>query len=216
LATVAAVITNVYIDGFNLYYGCLRTSSYKWLDLGRLCAGLLPDNQVHRIRYFTARIQGRPDDPDGPNRQEAYLAALGSVPGLSIHYGHFLASTTKAMPVDPPPPPASPLVKVHKMEEKGSDVNLATWMVTDAFENDCELAVLITNDSDLAEPMNVVASRCGKQVGLINPHPRRASRAPIRQKPIFVKEIRKGLLAASQFPDQVRVGKRTLHKPPAW
>jgi NYN domain len=51
------------------------------------------------------------------------------------------------------------------------DVNLATWMLTDAFENDCELAVLITNDSDLAEPVNIVASRCGKQVGLINRTP---------------------------------------------
>jgi NYN domain len=177
------VITNVYIDGFNLYYGCLRGSPYKWLDLGKLCAMLLPGNEIHRIRYFTARIQARPQDPDGPNRQDTYLAALGSVPNLTVHYGHFLASQTKAMLVNPPAPPASPIVWVHKMEEKGSDVNLATWMLTDAFEDECELAVLVTNDSDLAEPMKVVAERYGRSAGLINPHPRRASSRALAAEP---------------------------------
>ena len=210
------MITNVYVDGFNLYYGCLRSSPYKWLDLGAVCAKLLPGNQVHRIRYFTARIQARPNDPDGPNRQEAYLGALGSIPGLTIHYGHFLASETTAMLVHPPPPPASPFVKVHKMEEKGSDVNLGAWMITDAFEGDCELATLITNDSDLAEPMAIVAQRCGKPVGLINPHPRRASRALLQQKPVFVKSIRAGVLASSQFSPLVKADGRTFHKPANW
>jgi hypothetical protein len=83
------VLANVYIDGFNLYYGCLRRTPYKWLDLGKLCETLLTDNEIHRIRYFTARIEARPDDPDAPNRQDAYLRALRSVPNLTIHYGHF-------------------------------------------------------------------------------------------------------------------------------
>jgi hypothetical protein len=102
------------------------------------------------------------------------------------------------------------------MEEKGSDVNLATWMLTDAFENDCELAVLVTNDSDLAEPMGIVAQRCGKRVGLINPHRRRASRALVNRRPIFVKEIRTGVLRESQFPGEVHVGGRKVHKPDLW
>src|SRR5207245_2942958 len=156
------MLANIYIDGFNLYYGCLRRSAYKWLDLGKLCEKLLTDNEIHRIRCFTARIEARDDDPDAPNRQDAYLRALGSVPNLTIHYGHFLASTPIMRLASPPPPPASPLVRVHKMEEKGSDVNLATWMLTDAFENDCELAVLVTNDSDLAEPMLIVPARSAK------------------------------------------------------
>lgn len=210
------MLANVYIDGFNLYYGCLRSSRYKWLDLGSLCEKLLPENEVHRIRYFTARIQAREDDPDAPNRQDVYLRALRSVPNLTIHYGHFLASTATMRLADPPPPPAWPSVRVQKMEEKGSDVNLATWMLTDAFENDCELAVLVTNDSDLAEPMRVVAQRCGKPVGLINPHPRRASRTLVRCNPVFVKEIRSGALRDSQFPDEVSVGGRKVHKPDSW
>jgi hypothetical protein len=209
------MLTNVYMDGFNLYYGCLRGSPYKWLDLGALCARLLPGSQIHRIRYFTARIKARPSDPDAPNRQEAYLAALGSIPALSIHYGHFLASRTTMLLVSPPAG-ISPFVRVHKTEEKGSDVNLATWMLTDAFDRDCEQAVLVTNDSDLAEPMKIVAQRLAMPVGLINPQPRKASRALLNQRPVFVKGIRPGVLASSQFADQVRAGKRTLHRPATW
>jgi len=36
------MLTNVYVDGFNLYYGCLKGTPYKWLDLGALCQALLP------------------------------------------------------------------------------------------------------------------------------------------------------------------------------
>ena len=32
----------VYIDGFNLYYGAVKDSPYRWLDLGALCAHMLP------------------------------------------------------------------------------------------------------------------------------------------------------------------------------
>lgn len=48
--------TNVYVDGFNLYYGSLKGTAYKWLDPDALCQRLLPRNEVHRIRYFTAMI----------------------------------------------------------------------------------------------------------------------------------------------------------------
>src|SRR5215831_3668847 len=48
------------------------------------------------------------------------------------------------------------LVKVEKAEEKGSDVNLATHLVRDAFLNEFDVAVVITNDTDLIEPIKVV------------------------------------------------------------
>jgi hypothetical protein len=54
---------NVYVDGFNLYYGCLRNTPYKWLDIAKLCRFLLPEYRVNRLRYFTARITARPADP---------------------------------------------------------------------------------------------------------------------------------------------------------
>ena len=59
------VRSNVYIDGFNLYYGALKGTSYKWLDVARLASLLLPGScRVHRIRYYTARVSGRPGNRD--------------------------------------------------------------------------------------------------------------------------------------------------------
>jgi hypothetical protein len=63
------VRTNVYVDGFNLYYGCLKGSPYRWLDLEALCAHLLPKHTIHRVRYFTARVAARPGKPHDPVHQ---------------------------------------------------------------------------------------------------------------------------------------------------
>jgi hypothetical protein len=57
------VLVNLYIDGFNLYYGCLKGTRYKWLDLDALARTLQPRDDIHRIRYFTARVAARPDNP---------------------------------------------------------------------------------------------------------------------------------------------------------
>lgn len=121
------------------------------------------------------------------------------------------------MPLSPVPAAPPRTVLVTKTEEKGSDVNLATFLLADAFRDDCEVAVVITNDSDLAEPMRLVSQELRLKVGLINPHPRQASRALMnRGRPSFVKQIRRGVLANSQFPDEVAARGRRLHKPNGW
>ncbi len=48
--------TNIYVDGVNLFYGCLRKPPYRWLDLHSLFQKLLPRNEIHRLRYFTALV----------------------------------------------------------------------------------------------------------------------------------------------------------------
>jgi hypothetical protein len=68
--------TNVYTDGFNLFYGSLKGSRYKWLDLDALSRHLLPKDEINRIRYFTAKVSAREGDPQLPVRQETYLRAL--------------------------------------------------------------------------------------------------------------------------------------------
>lgn len=87
-SAVADVV--VYVDGFNLYYGSLKRTPYKWLDLGRLCTAMLPADRVTAIKYYTARISARPGNPTAPNDQQIYLRALRTIPNLSITYGHFL------------------------------------------------------------------------------------------------------------------------------
>jgi hypothetical protein len=208
------VITNVYVDGFNLYYGCLKGTSHKWLDLDVLCRTLLPNNELQRIRYFTARVKVR-DDPLAPVRQDLYLRALSTLPHVSTHLGHFLVTKTR-MALATPPPAGPRTVEVLKTEEKGSDVNLATYLLADAFRGDCQTAVVITNDSDLAEPIRVISQELSIPVGLINPHPRQASRALLRQGPAFVKSIRPSVLARSQFPAEIVVRGRTIHRPQGW
>ena len=71
--------TIVYIDGFNFYYGAVKGTPHKWLDLEALCRRLLPNDQIVKIRYFTARISARPEDPQQAIRQETYLRALNSL-----------------------------------------------------------------------------------------------------------------------------------------
>ena len=66
--------------------------------------------------------------------------------------------------------PSDQTVAVLKTEEKGSDVNLATYLLMDAFDQDYELALVVSNDSDLVGPIEVVQRRFGLPVGVVNPH----------------------------------------------
>ena len=69
--------TFVYVDGFNLYYGCLKRSRWKWLDLVALFERVLqPHHEIAAVKYFTARVSGTPGDPSTPQRQDVYLRAL--------------------------------------------------------------------------------------------------------------------------------------------
>lgn len=213
-----ALTTNVYIDGFNLYYGALKGSPYRWLDLEKLCSRLLAPNRhtIGRIRYFTARISARPNDPQGPVRQETYLRALATLPTVSIHEGRFL-TTIVPMPLAAPSPSGPRTVQVIKTEEKGSDVNLATAMLVDAYEDDAECFVVISNDSDLTEPTRVVCHDLGKAVGIVNPHvARKRSRGLLSCNPTFFKQLRPTAVAHSQLPRQITDAAGTITKPASW
>lgn len=87
--------TIVYIDGFNLYYCSLKKTKYKWLDLQKLCDNVLaPDaHDIHKIKFFSARISARSDDPNAPTRQDVYWRALKTFcPKVEIIEGFFLSS----------------------------------------------------------------------------------------------------------------------------
>lgn len=147
-------------------------------------------------------------------RQNTYLRALQTVPGLSVHLGHFLTSTTR-MPLANPIPGRPRTVEVIKTEEKGSDVNLATYLLADAFRAEADIFVVVSNDSDLMEPIRLVRQELGFRVGIVNPHPV-ISRALQRTQPSFTKQIRQGVLAVSQFPEQLSDAHGTITKPPTW
>jgi hypothetical protein len=106
---------------------------------------------------------------------------------------------------------------VLKTEEKGSDVNLATYLLADAFRDDADAFVIISNDSDVTEPMRIVRHELGQVVGILNPHPpHKRSRALLSCKPTFFKQIRAGADATSQFPPTLTDATGTFRKPAGW
>ncbi len=206
--------TIVYVDGFNLYYGAVKGTPHKWLDILKLCQSLLRKNQIVKIKYFTALVSARPGDPDQPNRQQMYLRALRTLPNLEIIYGHFLEHEI-TMPLAKPPAKGSRYVRVIKTEEKGSDVNIAAHMINDGHNGAYKVAVIVSNDSDLVEPVKIVRQELHLTVGILNPIPKHPS-YELRKHATFVKPIRKGVLAASQFPGRLKDTTGDFNKPPTW
>lgn len=205
--------TYVYIDGFNLYYGCVKRTPSKWLNLDALCRALLKPNEIVRIKYFTARVDDRGGDPGRPTRQETYFRALRTLPNIDIILGTFLTNvvslrTERSSWLRPR------WVRVMKSEEKGSDVNLATHLVADGYDGRYEVAVVITNDSDLVEPIKVVRERVGRRVGLVSTC--RIQSRRLVAVASFRREIREGVLRASQFPRELEDENGVFHKPDAW
>ena len=202
---------NVYIDGFNLYYGSLKGTGYKWLNPMTMCRLLFAHDTINKIKYFTARVSARPSDPNQPIRQNTYFRALRTVFEIEIIEGSFLTKEVM-MPLANSNP--QQYVRVIKTEEKGSDVNLAVHMLNDGFKRDYELAVMVTNDSDLLEPLKIVRYELGLPVGLVNPQ--RNPSFHLKQHENFIKKLRTGVLGASQFPQSLTDDHGTFHKPASW
>ncbi len=161
--------TRVYVDGFNFYYAALRRGrfrAYKWLDLGRFCRTALPHNDIDCVRYFTAPLDPSRGRGGQRARQSAYLSALGTLPDVRLHFGAFVEHQKMQRLVSPSPHgPSSALVWVP--EEKGSDVNLASYLLVDGFLGKYEVAVIVSNDADLIEPVRLVRAGLGLPVGVL-------------------------------------------------
>lgn len=202
---------NVYVDGFNLYYGIRNIQNAKWLNIDKLCHLVFPQDQIQSIKYFSANVKARPSDPDKPIRQQVYFRALRTIPHLQICLGSFLTHPSKVLVRGSDPPS---WVWVDHTEEKGSDVNIATQLLCDAFRKKFELAIVITNDSDLYEPIRVATKELHLPVAILNPHERNS--VELSKVASFMKEIRKGPLTESQFPLTLTDTRGTFTKPPSW
>lgn len=205
--------TIVYVDGFNLYFRLLATRpALKWLNIKTLAEKLLDKrNRIVQVNYYSARVSGR-IDLNAPARQQIYLDALNAIPEISIHMGTFLSSEKFAGLVKPPefrprltlPQPWPDVVKVIKVEEKGSDVNLACHLLLDAFQGNFDVAAVLSNDSDLVEPIRIVTQVLDKPVGLLSLSPIRLPN--LRRSPV--------LSAASAPPTSRSPSSRTRWRVP--
>lgn len=219
--------TIIYIDGFNFYYGALKGSPYKWLNFEALFKALFPDNQIVGIRYFTAPVNAAEGDPEQPLRQQLLFRALRTLPSVSIIEGHYLCHA-KSMPLVNPTKDQR-FAKVYQREEKGSDVNLASYLLLDGFQDKYECAIVVSGDSDLATPITMVRTFLKKKVGVLLPQhiaehpgtggPKKQLRrsAKLQQVASFFRNgIRAGVLAASLFPDTLEDAHGTFTKPSSW
>lgn len=223
---------NFYIDGFNLYNGCLRSSPYRWLDLRALCEQLALGRTINHIRYFTARVHGVK-----ALRQQVYLHALTSLPSVHVHTeGHFTVHTVVRPIANTPAkdmtavleyenggtwhPLARPWpghwlrASVRDVKEKGTDVNLATYLLVEAYAQDAHEAYVISGDSDLEMPIRIANGRV--PVGVVNPVFGRRSKE-LQAAASGYTTLNAHLLANSQFPQQVILPTgKTVTKPKTW
>jgi hypothetical protein len=205
--------TYAYVDGFNLYYRALKDTPHKWLDLDSFLRRVFPRNDFELIRYFTAKVKPLPHDPDQRIRQEVYLRALRTLRNVEIHFGHFTSHSVN-LPLAKGHRDRVKFANVIKSEEKGSDVNLATHLVNDAHIGAFETAIVVTNDSDLVEPIRIVAEQVGMPVGVLNPCQQPAG--GLKRAATFYRVLRTGVLAKAQFSDVLRDERGSFSKPASW
>jgi len=206
--------TYIYVDGFNLYYGALKGTPYKWLDLSGLFRNILqPHHDIEKIKYFTARLNIRPGGGSKPQRQDVYIRGLQAhCKTVEVVFGHFLTHRVQA-------PLANPIddrkfVEILKTEEKGSDVNLAVHLLDDGWRNLYDCAVLVTNDSDVSEAMRFTKQLpSNKLLGLVTPGKGHPSQQLLLHAD-FHRRIRSNVLRNNQLPFQIPGTRCT--KPDNW
>lgn len=191
----------------------MRHTPYKWLNVHALARALIDANKlIVKVKYFTARVSPRANDPDQPFRQHLYLRALGTI-NAQVVYGRYLSHVVKMFKANQVAG-TDPFVEVVKTEEKGTDVNIASHMLVDAADDLFDCAVLISGDSDLTTPVKFCIGKYGKCVGVLNPQ--RQKCRTLEKEATFYKHIREQALASSQFEAVLMDRNGSFHKPPRW
>lgn len=192
-----------------MYYGCCRPFGIRWINLDLLCNLLLKNHNVEKIKYFTAKVSGK-HDPSKPVRQLTYWRALRTLPNVDIIEGSFLQ---KRIGIQVTPDVA---IKAKVMEEKSTDVNIATHLINDAHLGKFDVAAVITNDSDLVRPVEMVKNEIKKRIGIINPCRKASKVLSAPNVSDFQRQIRRGVLKNSVFPVTLADAKGSFTRPADW
>lgn len=207
--------TIVYVDGFNLYYGAVRKTRSKWLNIELLFRRLRPHDEIRRIYYFTALVDRR----EKAARQMQYLKALETCPLVTTVIGRFKMKKVKCT-VKQCTYKGRRLFEVP--EEKRTDVSIATQIIDDAYQDEMDNMVVISGDSDLVPTLDRIRERFPeKKIIVYIPAPSkghvRAAAVELRAAAHQARELPVILIRRSQFPRTVvgRNGKDII-KPPEW
>ncbi len=202
----------VYIDGFNLYYGALKNSPNKWLNLQKYFTLLRPDDDLCKIKYFTALVDGT-----ARVRQQTYLKALATLPSVEVVLGKFKRKRVKCGDLSCM---STGNRLFETLEEKRTDVNIAVSMLDDAYQDECDHFVLISGDSDLVPAVSTIRKRFPhKKITVYVPHisATRGYAVELRTSANINRDLPLNLLSKAQFPSQLADGHgEMIHKPPTW
>lgn len=213
----------VYVDGLNLYGSALKGTDYKWLDLMSMSKTLTPAGYtLEDVKYFSAELSPvATEDPAALQRQRNYMKALAAT-GVDVRRGTFIVQTAwRALDMATPwedrtrpkldPALAAQLdaeetaasrpwkARVKLPEEKFTDVALGVEIVDDFHNSRCELAIVITNDSDMAPAITKVVEQ-GHQVLLFTPG---ATNKHLRKAVTSHRPLRSGIFQSHQLPNIV-------------
>lgn len=128
----------VYVDGFNFYYGLKpRWKKYYWINIVQLFESFMrPNQELVAVKYFSAR----PTDIGKSKRQDAFFQANKENPKFKLILGKYLRKKIECFRCHN---------VIHTYEEKESDVRFATQIVADAFQKNCDVAIVVSADSDM-------------------------------------------------------------------
>ena len=202
----------IYVDGFNLYYGAVKDTRYKLLDLELLFRRLRPGDDIQAIHYFTALVEGshRP-------HQLVYLNALSTLPLVNIILGKF---KRKRVQCRVPDCTYQGSREFGIPEEKRTDVNMALQMLDDAYQNRADRFVVVSGDSDLVPALTAVKRISPMiQITVYVParNPVRGAAVELRAVADKDKTLPFNLVKKSQFPPILKGGPTgQIVKPADW
>ena len=174
------VKTNIYIDGYNLYYSRLKGTAFKWLDLAFLfCDQIVrqqdPSAQVCSVKFFTSPVKAsyaRHGQASEHAQTQYHRALLAKYPDLIEIIKGFHIFQPTALPVfeHGEAPSKSKVAKVWMIEEKQTDVNIALQAYRDVARGICDQVVICSNDSDLEPALRLIREDAPHaKIGLIMP-----------------------------------------------
>lgn len=218
--------TIAYVDGYNLYYGRLSNTPYKWLDLKKLIAEILrvqnPVYELLEVKYFTSPVLARLASR-GQESQEAqarYIRALEAT-GVKVILGrHQLEPGSAPAYFADQAPDRTKRVAIWNLNEKETDVRLALELYRDASQRRLEQTVVVSSDTDIGPMLEALRRDFSMPIGLVLPrdplHNRPPSGTLMNNADWTRSHILDEELAASLLPDRIPTRKKPIVKPSYW
>ena len=133
----------VFIDGSNLYHVLGQTCGRHDLQFDKFAQKLANGRDLRRIYYYNIRQEAF-DDRSNATDQDKFLSSLYDTPYLEVKLGIWKQ-------------------RGATMVEKGVDVMLAVDLVTHAFNDHYDSAIIVSGDADFYPALQAVKD-VGKQV----------------------------------------------------